>query len=92
MKIFNALIKNSKKKDTLPLERLEYNRVRATIEENCEKYLLSVDDIFKFEALPSALDATLAVLEGVAFMEKYEFTQVSETCFEVRLRELDILN
>lgn len=75
----------------MPMERLEYNRVRATIEEQCEKYLKDSDDIYKFESLPNAIDATLACLESTQFLEKYEFSQVSETCFIVRLRELDIL-
>lgn len=91
MKLFNALMQVAKRKDDTPMERLEYNRVRATIEEQCERYLKDSDDIFKFEALPNAIDATLACLESTQFLEKYEFSQVSETCFIVRLRELDIL-
>ena len=91
LKLFKALADNSKKKDNTPMERLEYNRVRATIENQCEKYLKSIDDIYKFEALPSAIDATLACLEGKQFLEKYEFNQVSETCFIVRLREFSLL-
>jgi hypothetical protein len=91
MKLFHALGQVAKRKDTAPMERLEYNRVRATIEEQCEKYLKNSEDIFKFEALPSAIDATLACLESKQFLEKYEFNQISETCFIVRLRELDLL-
>lgn len=91
MKLFHALASVAKHKDEAPMERLEYNRVRATIEEQCEKYLKDSEDIFKFEALPNAIDATLACLESEQFLEKYEFSQVSETCFIVRLRELDIL-
>lgn len=91
MKIFKELAKNMKKRDTAPMERLEYNRVRATIEEMCEKYLTDSDSIFKFEALPSAMDSTLSVLESNEFQEKYEFSQVSETCFIVRMRELNLL-
>lgn len=91
MELLNALAQVSRRKDDTPMERLEYNRVRATIEEQCEKYLKSGDDIFEFEALPSAIDATLACLESKQFAEKYEFSQISETCFLVRLRELDIL-
>lgn len=91
MKLFNALVSVSKHKDSTPMERLEYNRVRATIEEQCEKYLVDSEDIFEFEAMPNAIDATLACLESPQFLEKYEFSQKSETCFIVRLRELDIL-
>lgn len=91
MKLFNALMHVANRKDNTPMERLEYNRVRATIEEQCEQYLQSSDDIFKFEALPSAIDATISCLESKHFLEKYEFSQISETCFIVRMRELDIL-
>ena len=91
MKLFNALANVSRRKDDTPTEKLEYNRVRATIEEQCEKYLKDSEDVFKFEALPSAIDATLSCLESKHFLERYEFNQISETCFIVRLRELDIL-
>jgi pterin-4a-carbinolamine dehydratase len=91
IKLLNALAEIAKTKDNTPMEKLEYNRVRSTIEDQCEKYLQSPDDIYQFEALPSAIDATLACLEGKQFLEKYEFSQISETCFVVRLKELDIL-
>lgn len=91
MKLLHALMQVGKRRDDVPMERLEYNRVRATIEEQCAKYLKYSDDVFKFEALQSAIDATLACLESPQFLERYEFNQVSETCFIVRLKELDIL-
>ena len=91
MKIFKELAKNMQKRDNTPMERLEYNRVRATIEELCDKYLHDSDSILKFEALPTAMDSTLSVLESKEFQEKFEFAQVSETCFIVRMRELDLL-
>ena len=90
MEIFNALVNNMKRNDTRPLERLEYSKVRSTIENYCQEYLKNSGDIFKF-ALPNALDATIAVLESKRFLEKYEFNQISETCFIVRLRELDLI-
>lgn len=91
MKLLNALLSEMKRKDNTPMERLEYNRVRAKIEEQCEQYLKDSDDIYTFEALSSNIDATLACLESVQFSEKYEFSQINETCFMVRLKELDIL-
>lgn len=91
MKLLNAIATNSKKKDTTTSEKFEYNRVRVTIEAQCERYLHQEGDVFKFEALPTAIDATLAYLESAQFLDKYEFSQVSETCFLVRLRPLDIL-
>lgn len=90
-KLLTALLESAKKKDNTPLERLEYNRVRSTIEEHCERYLKTSEDVYNFEAMPSAIDATLACLESEQFLEKYEFQQINEVCFAVRLRELDIL-
>lgn len=90
MELFHALGKVLKKKDNTPTEKLEYNKVRSTIEYNCEKYLSSSSDVFKFEATPSAIDATLACLQSTQFLEKYEFSQESETIFLVRLKELDL--
>lgn len=92
MKFFKALASTMKKKDTVSQERLELNRVRATIEDLCEKHLKDSNDIFEFEALPSAIDATLAILETPYFLERYEFQQVTETLFIIRLKELDILS
>ena len=91
MRVVNSLLTNYRKVDKVPMERLEYSKVRNTIEEYCEKYLVSPNDIFKFEALPNAIDSTIQVLESPQFQEKYEFNQVSETCFIVRLKLLDIL-
>lgn len=90
-KLIRALIEVSKRKDNTPLERLEYNRVRATIEEQCNRYLKSSEDEYEFEALPSAIDATLACLESSTFTDKYEFQQLSETCFVVRLKEFNLV-
>lgn len=92
MKIFDALSKTMKKKDNLSYEKFEYSNVRNTIENYCEKYLEGVDDILVFEALPSALDATLAALEDTQFQEKYEFAQETPTTFMVRLREFNLLD
>lgn len=91
MRVINSLFTNYRKVDKVPMERLEYSKVRNTIEEYCEKYLVNPNDIFKFEALPNAIDSTIQVLESPQFQEKYEFNQVSETCFIVRLKLLDIL-
>lgn len=91
MKFFNAFLASMKRSDTIPMERLENSKVQSTIESYCEQYLHNSRDVLKFEALPNALDATVAVLGNASFLEKYEFSQVSETCFIVRLREIDLL-
>lgn len=91
MKILNAFVSSMKKNDTIPLEKLENSRVMSTIIGYCEQYLKDSDDIFKFEALPEALDSTIAVLDSKQFLDKYEFSQISDTVFIVRMRDLGIL-
>lgn len=91
MKLLNALAETAKKRDNIPMERLEASKVRATIEDYCDKYLTSPNEIFQFEALPSALDAVITVLESPQFLEKYEFSQVTESCFMIRLKDLNLI-
>lgn len=91
MKIFNALVEQSKHKDNVPQERYEYNQIASTVEAYCDKYLEDADDVFKLEALPSAIDHLVSYLESHKFLEKYEFAQESDTVFLIKLREIDIL-
>lgn len=91
MKVFDVLKDNLSKKDTSSTERLERNRVRASIESMCEDRLKDSNDILTFEALPSAINDVVSVLEEPVLAEKYEFVQVSETLFKIKLKELDII-
>lgn len=92
MKIFNELFKVLNKKDNTPVERLELNRVRSTLERQCEKYLQDTDDIYQFEATnPSALNAIIEILDSPIFTEKYEYEQLNDTVFEIRLKQFDLL-
>lgn len=78
-------------KDKATSERLEKNRVRVAIEGACNEYLTDFNSVLTFEALPNALDGTLAVIEEPNLTAKYDFYQVSETIFQVRLREINLL-
>ena len=91
MKLFDALKENMMKKDNSAMERLERSKSRATIESLCEKYLVPSNDILTFEALPNAINDVVSVLEEPVIAEKYEFAQISETLFQIKLRELDIV-
>lgn len=79
------------KKDKKGGVLLEKNKVRSAIENICKEFLLDFDDVLTFEALPNALDNTLAVITEPELNAKYEFYQESETIFCVRLRELDLM-
>ncbi len=89
-KVVQAIKDNMRKQDTASKERLELNRVRASIEYLCEEHLLSINDVVTFEALPSALDATLAVLSSDTFTRQYDYVQLELTLFRVRLRAIDV--
>lgn len=91
MKVFEVLKDNMVKKDTSSSERLERNRVRASIEAMCEDRLKDSSDILTFEALPSAINDVISVLEEPVLAEKYEFAQISETLFQIKMRELDVM-
>lgn len=91
MKIINALLSQMKRTDNTSTDRLEKNRVRSTLEDMCAKYLIEPESILEFEALPNALPFVISVLEEPVFLEKYEFEQVSETLFQIREKEIQLI-
>lgn len=91
MKSLDALFSVRKRRDTVATEHLEKNRIKATLEGMCSKYLLADGDIFEFEALPKALPYVVDILEERDFLEKYEFMQVSDSLFQVRERPMDLM-
>lgn len=92
MKVFDALKETRKRRDEASTIRLETNQVESTIEYYCTEYIKAPGDTFTFEALSSAIDATIDVLESDKFRRKYTFTQISETCFRIQLLELNFLD
>lgn len=80
-----------KRTDNTSTDRLEKNRVRSTLEDMCAKYLIEPESILEFEALPNALPFVISVLEEPVFLEKYEFEQVSETLFQIREKEIQLI-
>lgn len=91
MKIINALLSQMKRTDNTSTDRLEKSRVRSTLEDMCAKYLIEPESILEFEALPNALPFVISVLEEPVFLEKYEFEQVSETLFQIREKEIQLI-
>lgn len=85
------LVKRFAKNGKTTSQRLEKNKVRASIESLCRTHLSDYDAVLTFEALPNAIDATLEVIEEPALADKYDFFQYSETLFQVRLKEYDLL-
>ena len=88
MKLFNALKYTFRRPENVTLDRLNINLTRKAIESNCEKYLKNASDILVFEALPEVINETLEVLSMKTFQDKWEFEQISESCFKIKQREL----
>lgn len=91
MKVINALFENMKKTDNTSTEHLEKNRIRSTIEDLCNKHLTDGDYVLEFEALPSSLPYVVSILEEPMFLERYEFQQVSESIFQMRMKEINLI-
>lgn len=91
LEVFRLLTTKFLKKEKKSSTLLEKNKVRSAIENICKEYLVDFDDVLTFEALPNALDNTIAVITEKELNSKYEFIQEDETIFSVRLRELDII-
>ena len=81
----------TQKNDTAGKDRLDINLVYNEIEKMCEQYLNNTYDLLEFEALPSVINETIAVLSMQSFKEKYEFEQINETCFRIKLRGFNIV-
>lgn len=90
MKIFQALVGTLKKKDNVVKDKIQYSKVKNTIDTYCKEYLKEPDDIFKFEAQPSMLDDVLQYLDSKLFLEQYEYTQIAPTLFMIRLKEIKL--
>ena len=90
MKTAKILLERLFSKDKTGGALLEKTKVRNAIESMCQVYLVDFDDTLTFEALPEALDSTLAVIEEPSLTSKYDFTQISETLFQVRLKDLNM--
>lgn len=91
LKVINALFQTMRKTDNTSTEHLEKNRIRSTLESLCDEKLADGTSILQFEALPSALPYVISILEEPMFLEKYDFEQVSETIFQIKPKEMNLL-
>lgn len=72
MKTAKILLERLFSKDKTGGALLEKTKVRNAIESMCQVYLVDFDDTLTFEALPEALDSTLAVIEEPSLTSKYD--------------------
>ena len=91
MKIFSAIASTFiKTKDNTSVEHLESNEYRNNLETLCDRYLVDDDTILEFECSEKALPYVVVILEEPNFLKRYEFQQVSDSLFQIRLRSLDL--
>lgn len=91
LKTFRILSDRFLSKGSNSVDRLEKNKVRNAIERVCLENLLDFNDVLTFEALPNALDSTLAVIEEPSLTKKYDFYQITATLFQARLKEISVI-
>lgn len=72
------------------LEQMARQKIKNRISALCEEYLEEAGQVFTFEVAEKDLSNTIAVLDEEPLRSMYDIIQVSESLFEVRLKELDI--
>lgn len=90
-KLFQAILDNMSKRDEVPIEKYDHRKVYATIETLCDEHLKDSSDTLIIEALPSAIDSVISILDSPKFLESYECSQISETLFSIKMKDLEIL-
>lgn len=65
-------------------------RVKNAIIQSCEQHLSDSDDEFTFEVLPRELSYAVEVIAEEPLKSNYIISQISETLFVVKLRELEL--
>lgn len=79
-----------KKDNSSSDDEMKKTKVKNAISDLCDRYLKDVDDVFKFEVLPSDLPYAVMVIEEEPLKSKYYITQVDKTLFEAVLKELEL--
>ena len=65
-------------------------RVKNAIIQSCEQHLLDSEDEFTFEVLPRELSYAVEVIAEEPLKSNYIISQISETLFVVKLREIEL--
>lgn len=84
------VLKTKWAKDNSNSTRYERNRTRVNIENMLKEYLREPGDTLTFEALPSVLNSTLAVLAEGSLGDIYDIEQIDKTLFVATLREVGV--
>lgn len=67
---------------------LELNYKIQSIDSMAEEYLENFDDELEFEVYPNTLALAMKAMNSEELTDKYEFSQISNTMFSVRLKEM----
>lgn len=70
------------------LELMKRQKIKNEISDLCKEYLTDANQIFKFEVSMADLPYVIVVIDDLKSM--YNISQVSETLFEVSLKEISI--
>lgn len=75
---------------TATVEMQRRQCVKNDISSLCEKYLNGAGQVLKFEVSVSDLPHVIAVIDEEPLKSMYNIVQVSQTLFEVSLKELEL--
>lgn len=79
---------SSKSKDSN--SNLDKNRIKVEIENCCNEYIKTGDEVLHFEVNPKDLDFVVSIVES-NLITKYYIFQVDRTIFGARLQEVDFI-
>lgn len=82
--------KYSKSHNNETQDLINKQRVKNKIIAECDKYLIDTDDELTFEVRGKDLQYAVIVIVEEPLVSKYIITQLSETLFSARLRELEL--
>jgi hypothetical protein len=72
------------------LEQMSRQRVKNTISNLCKKYLQEAGQVFTFEVTRKDLPYAIIAIDEEPLKSMYNIQQISETIFQVSLKELEL--
>lgn len=69
---------------------LDKNRIKVEIENYCNQYLETSEDLFQFEVDPRDLDYVVSIVEN-GLISRYVIFQMDKTLFGAKLKEVELV-
>jgi len=89
-KIISHLLERNFDRKKESNKNLDRSRIKVEIENMCEKYLESSNELLEFEVHPRDLDHVVSIVESEA-ISKYDVFQIDKTLFGAKLKEVELI-